>query len=260
MGMSADSLATIMASSGGTAIAAAYQALPCSDTLGNPPRNSISTSHNSANPVVYPCEFTSPSEITPSRFQPNRSGPRAIRKTTYSSNINAKKTPNPVGRIPDLKDMEKYVDSPLAISRYDPGTFLDDFVFDNAPICAAPKEDTKKDQKLWPTFEGTSMVDESRWTSNLVPKNDVVWPTVSTEKDRFWSRDEVLKSDELYWPPRPRSVETSPSSSVSAVSPIGIGPLWAPLDTSFGSDRSSPMETSLVDVFENMRPFNSSFY
>lgn len=253
--MSADSLATIMAASGGTAIAAAYQALPCSDPLGNPPRNSIVTSHNSGKPVVYPHESQPAAPVAaPPRFQQNRSGPRAIRKTTYSSNVNARKTPNPVGRIPDLKDMEKYVESPLAISRYDPAPFLDDFVFDNTPTFSLQTEVRKNKEEPWPKFDALAKVEEIRWPEKL---DDNMWPTAS-HKSRFWSQDEVSKSEERYWPPR--SVETSPSSSISAASPTGMGPLWLPPDMSIGSDCPSPLETSLVDVFENMRPFSSSFY
>lgn len=191
-----------MRNAGGKAIAAAYQTPPppAADTARSPgaPRCSIVTSHNMGEPVLYPdesslCAHPLP---TPRRAQQHKKAPRAIRKTTYSD-LNLKRAPAP---LPDLKAMDKYVDSPLALSRFDPTPFLDDFVFDNTPSISLHNE---------------------------------------------------LQQEDRFWPPPSRSVETSPSSSVSAISPVGTSPLWPPVD------RCSP---SLIDVFENLRPFSSRFY
>ena len=205
--MSGDSLAVIMSNAGGKAIAAAYQAAyPAADAQPPPsaPRCSIVTSHNLGEPLLYP-DDDEPLRAAPlpaprrAQQQQQKKGPRAIRKTTHSD-LNLK------NKVPDLKAMDKYVDSPLALSRFDPSPFLDDFVFDNAPSIGLQSE---------------------------LPQHE----------DRFW-------------PPPSRSVETSPSSSVSAISPVGTGPLWPPPGRS-----SSPLDaSSLVDVFENLRPFSSRFY
>lgn len=220
--MSAESLATIMATSG-TAIAAAYQPPPCASTsqdgalgysLANPPRNSIVTSSNLGKPVLYldeefPVSYSCPPPPAPAKRQ---KAPRAIRKTAYSDarkeSAGAAGAAGPSGRLSDLMAMEKYLDSPHSTP------FLDDFVFDNSP--------------------------------SFIPRDDL-----PLHEDRPWP---------------PRSVDTSPSSSVSAISPIGTSPFW-PASSASSSvwspsvmplDRSSPLETSLVDVFEKMRPF--SFY
>lgn len=224
--MSAESLAAIMASST-TAIAAAYQPPPCSsgkaNTLANPPRNSIVTSSNLGRPLLYLDEVCSSSPPPPPPPTKRTRAPRAIRKSAYTAELKKEvrgAASGASGRIPDLMAMDKFLDSPLAVSRFNPAQFLDDFVFDNAPSFKLPEDREDRADRHWPP------------------------QSVDT------------------------SLETSPSSSVSAISPIGCSPFWPPpsADRS-GSvwsppvmplDRSSPLESPLVDMFEKMRPF--SFY
>ncbi|XP_034249796.1 uncharacterized protein LOC117650455 [Thrips palmi] len=224
--MSADSLAAIMATSG-TAIAAAYQPPPSSacsvgNTLNEPPHNSIVTSANLGRPLLwldedFPVSYNTPPPPLPPKRQ---RAPRAIRKTAYTaaaaSAASAADAKKQRPAVPDLMAIEKFLDSPLAVSRYNPVSFLEDFVFDNAPC------------------------------------HDLPHP-----KERVERVDRV----DRHWPPR--SVDTSPSSSVSAISPIGCSSFWPPPSADLSSpvwsppavqDRASP--TSLVDVFEKMRPFS----
>jgi hypothetical protein len=189
--MTDDSLAIIMKNAG--LDVSTYQApLPPASGV---PNCSIVTSHNIRQPV-----FSPDAEVpAPSPRRAYKKAPRAIRKTTYPD-LNLKMIP----RVPDLKAMDSYVDSPLAMSRFDPAPFLNDFVFDNTPC--------------------------------INVKND--------------------RCEDRYWMPPSRSVESSPSSSVSAISPVGSSPLWPPPGRSSPVSPTSPLDSSLVDVFENWRPFS----
>lgn len=240
--MSGDSLAMIMAASGGTAVAAAYQpppSPPLQDVLANPPRNSIVTGRCATPLLAYPDEDF--------RFgQTNR--------RLYNRRSGRKQEQKKAARAADLKDdMDKYVASPLAVSKFDPNVFLDGFVFDNTPTYGQEVSE----QPFWSNFEQKQGNDKSHdksgqssgldfqhgydWLQNEDSQNDdCFWSKTAQKHNDHWSQNEGCR-----WP---RSVETSPASSVSAVSPIGTSPVWAPPD-------DSPLDLSgLSALFQSLRP------